>query len=222
MANTIHVTGKGAVHIVPDVTRLQISVDRVYETYDDAYKKAKENSKWICDILEYNKLSAKMAKTTRMDISEHTHSKYDSAGHHIGYVVDGYTLDQHVRIDLGIDNVLLNRLVRGIGKFVEGAEINIGYTVKDARPAEMLMLERAVKDAKAKAEVMAKAIDCELGAVIDINYGYQEVHVYAEARNIHSCEEAKACTSDSLDITPEDLSVSDNVTVEWELKPIQS
>lgn len=218
MENKIHVTGKGSVHVVPDVTRLTISVDRVYKTYEEAYLKAKKNSKWICDILEYNHKSGKMAKTTHMDISEHSISKYDAHGHHIGYVADGYSLDQRVLIDLGMDNVLLNKIVRGIGKFVEGAEINIGYTVQDPRPAQMRMLEKAVKDARDKAEIMAKALGCELGEVTDVNYGYQEVHVFAEARNIHSNAEAMASTSDSLDITPEDLSVSDTVQVEWELK----
>jgi len=217
MSNTIHVTGRGAVHVVPDVTRLEISIDRVYETYEEAYLKAKENSKWVCDILEYNGKSGKMAKTTKMDISEHTHGKYDAGGHYICAIADGYSLDQRVRIDLGIDNVLLNKIVRGIGNFIEGAEIHIGYTVQDPRPAQLRMLEKAVKDAKEKAEIMAKALGCKLGDVVDINYGYQEVHVYAEARNIHSNAEATACTSDSLDITPEDLSVSDNVQVEWQL-----
>lgn len=216
-ANTIHVTGRGAVHVVPDVTRLEIRVDRVYATYEDAYQIAKENSKWICEILEYNGKSGKMAKTTRMDISEHSVSKYDSHGNHIGYVADGYSLDQKVRIDLGIDNVLLNKIVRGIGKFVEGADIHIGYTVLDPRPAQLRMLEKAVKDAKEKAEIMAKALGCELGSVVSIDYGYQDISVYAEARNIHNNAEAMACSSDSLDITPEDLSVSDTVQVEWML-----
>lgn len=217
MSNTIHVTGRGAVHVVPDVTRLEISIDRLFETYEEAYDKAKENSKWICDILEYNGLSAKMAKTIRIDIKEHSHSVYDDNDHYLFDEPDGYALDQRVRIDLGLDNVLLNKIVRGIGKFVDGAEIKIGYTVKDPRPAQLKMLEKAVKDAKEKAEIMAKASGCKLGSVVNINYGYQEFHVYAQARDIHSNAEASACTSDSLDITPEDLSVSDNVHVEWEL-----
>lgn len=217
MENTIRVTGRGSVHVVADVTRLKISVDRVYDDYETAYLKAKENNKWICDILEYNGLSGKMVKTTHLDISEHTHSKYDSAGHYLCSVADGYSLDQRVLIDLGMDNVLLNKLVRGIGKFVDGADINIGYTVKDPRPAQLRMLEKAVKDAKEKAEIMAKALGCQLGNVAKIDYGYQAVEVYAEARNIHSNAEASHCTADSLDITPEDLSVSDNVQVEWEI-----
>lgn len=217
MQNTISVMGRGSVHVVPDVTRLEISIDRVYENYEEAYQKAKENTTWICDILEINGLSGKMAKTTRMDISEHTHSKYDANGHHIGYVADGYTLNQKVRIDLGMDNVLLNKLVRGIGKFVEGTDINIGHTVKDPRPSQLRMLEKAVKDAKEKAEIMATALGCQLGNVVKVDYGYHEVHVYAEARNIHGNGEAQFCTSDSLDITPEDLSVNDTVQVEFEL-----
>jgi len=52
MENTIKVTGRGSVHVVADVTRLKISVDRVYVDYETAYLKAKENNKWICDILE--------------------------------------------------------------------------------------------------------------------------------------------------------------------------
>ena len=40
------------------------------------------------------------------------------------------------------------------------------------------------------------------------------------ARNIHSNEEAMACNSSSLDITPDDLSMNDTVDVEWELEAI--
>lgn len=44
---------------------------------------------------------------------------------------------------------------------------------------------------------------------------FQEVHIYSQARNIHSTAEAKVSTAESLDITPEDLAISDNVNVEW-------
>ena len=80
------------------------------------------------------------------------------------------------------------------------------------------MLERAVKDAKEKAKIMVQTAGCELGPVTNIHYGYQEIHVYSEARNIHSNSEAMACDSNSLDISPDDLVMSDNVKVEWELK----
>ena len=49
---TIQVTGTGSIHVVPDVTRLQISIRRVFPTYDKAYDCAKENSSNMVKILE--------------------------------------------------------------------------------------------------------------------------------------------------------------------------
>ena len=118
---------------------------------------------------------------------------------------------------MGMDNVLLNNIIKRIGKMLKQAEISIGYTIRDPRPSQLKMLERAVKDAKEKATIMAKACDCKLGLVKEINYSVQELHVYSQARMIHGADEALCCNEESLDITPADLAVSDDVTVVWYL-----
>ena len=214
---TINVTGNGSIHVVPDVTRLEVRVESVFKSYEDAYQQAKENAKWIKQVLEYNHKSGELAKTIRLDITDHTISEYDDDDHYVGQIKDGFDLDQRFKVDLEIDPVLLNKIVRGIGKFVKDAQISIGYTIRDPRPFQLKMLERAVKDATEKAQIMAQAAGCKLGSVINIYSGYQEIHVYSEARNIHSNSEAMACDSNSLDISPDDLAMSDNVKVEWEL-----
>lgn len=214
----ISVTGRGSIHVVPDVTRIEVRVEGVFDTYEQAYQKAKDNSSWMVKILEYNKLSGKLCKTIRLDISDHKVSQYDDDDHYIGEINQGYDLTMILKIDIGIDNVMVNNLVRGVGKFISGAQINIGYTVQDPRPTQLKMLERAVKDAAEKASIMAAAAGCELGDVSEIQYERQDIHIYSQARNIHSNKEAMASTSDSLDITPEDLVFSDDVNVVWELK----
>lgn len=215
METTIKVTGKGSVHVVPDVTQIDITIDRVYKDYAEAYEKGKYNSEWIKKVLEFNKMNAKLAKTLKMDISEHTHSKYDANGHYLCQVVDGYALDQRVRIDMDKDNVLLNKLVKGFGKFIDGAEIHIGYTVKDMRPYQLKMIERAVKDAREKAEIMLKALGCSLGNLVNIDYGNHFMTVFHEARTYNCAQDCMASTPESLDITPEDLVSSEEVEVVW-------
>ena len=217
MERIITVTGRGAIHVVPDVTRLEVSISGVFKTYQEAYDRAKENFAQMVKILEFNNKSGTLAKTVRMDISDHNVSVKDSNGYHLYYKKEGYDLDQRIKIDLGIDNVLVNKIVRGVGKFLLDAQINIGYTVQDPRPHQLKMLERAVKDAREKANIMASALGCMLAEVNKINYSHEDVHIYSQARNIHSAAEAKASTAESLDITPEDLVISDDVTVEWVL-----
>ena len=213
----IKVTGKGSVHVVPDVTRLEVKIESVFTTYSEAYKQAKENSKWMVQILEYNHKNGKLAKTIRLDISDHTINEYDDEDHYIGQIKTGFDLEQRFKIDLEMNPVLLNKIIRGVGKFIPDAQISIGYTVQDPRPSQLKMLERAVKDATEKANIMAEAAGCRLGQVSSIDYGNRELIVYSEARNIHSNAEAMVCDSNSLDISPDDLAVSDHVTVEWEL-----
>lgn len=213
----ISVQGKGAIHVVPDVTRLEVTIEQWFENYPKAYGQAKENSTWMVKILEYNKKPGKLAKTIKFNIEDYTENEYDDDGHFIGKTKSGFMLEQVIKIDLPIDNVLVNNIVRGVGKFIPSAQINIGYTLQDERPSQMKMLARAVSDAKDKAKIMAEAGGCSLGKIISIDYRFQNTHVASQARYIHSNSEAKASTASSLDITPDDLVISDTVDVTFEL-----
>ena len=82
----ISVQGKGSVHIVPDVTRLQVIIDRWFIDYKKAYEQAKENSSWMVKILEFNKKPGKLAKTIRFNIEDHLENDYDDDGHYIGKI----------------------------------------------------------------------------------------------------------------------------------------
>ena len=215
--STISVVGTGSIHVVPDVTRLKINVNRIFKTYEEAYECAKGNNVSMVKILEYNKQPGKLAKTIQLDISDNMVSQYVGSTY-TGSKKEGYKLSQEIKVDLGMDNTLVNNVVRGIGKFIDCAQIEIGYTQRDPRPTQLKMLERAVKDAQEKASIMAKAVGCELGGVESIEYGEMCVHVYSQAREIHCNDEAKNSTPGSLDITPDYLVVSDNVNVKWYLK----
>lgn len=214
---TIRVQGNGAIHVVPDVTRVEVSIEQWFPDYSKAYAQAKENSAWMVKILEFNKKPGKLAKTVRFNIEDYTENEYDDDGHYVGKKKYGFMLDQRLKIDLPIDNYLVNCIVKGVGKFIPNAQINIGYTLQDERPSKLKMLARAVSDARDKARIMAEAVDCEIGKVLNIQYNYSNVHVFSQARNIHSNSEAKASTASSLDITPDDLVMSDTAEVTFEL-----
>ena len=213
----ITVTGNGAIHVVPDVTRVELSLVSLHDSYEQAYAQAKSDTDKLKDIMLELKLDTALPKTKSLDIEKKTQNEYDKYNHYKGEIFLGFELNHSVKIDLGMDNVLLNNLVRLIGRELKQAEISIGYTVKDPRPFELKMLERAVKDAKEKASIMAKACGCKLGLVKQIDYSVHELHIYSQARNIHEADEALCCEPSSLDIHPDDLAASQNVTVVWYL-----
>ena len=215
---TITVTGRGGIHVVPDITRLELTLVSLHDSYEDAYDQGKSDTEKLSEIMKAAKLNTKLPKTTRFDIDKKTIPEYDKHHNYIGEKFLGFQLTHLVKIDLGMDNVLLNQIVKNIGKAIKQAEINIGYTVKDQRPSQLRMLERAVKDAREKAGIMAKAAGCRLGACRSINYTIDEITIYSQARSIHGPQEACCCNEASLDITPDDLAVSDTVHTEWYLE----
>lgn len=213
----ITVTGKGCIHATPDITRLILTLKSLHDTYDDAYAQASDNSAKLNVIMKEASLPTLLPKTILFDIEKKTQREYDKYGNYKSDKFIGFELNHKVKIDLNMDTMLLNKVVTSIGKYLKQAEINIEYIVKDPQPFQLKMLERAIKDAKEKASIMAKACGCKLGPVKDINYSVQEIHIYSQARFIHCAEEAIGCNMESLDITPDDLTASDEVTVKWQL-----
>lgn len=213
----ITVTGRGGVHVVPDITRVNLTLESIHENYEEAYAQGKNDTARLAAIMKEVGLNKALPKTIYFNIDKKTENKYDKYRNYIGQEFIGFELDHRVKIDLGMDKVLLGKVIKLIGEQLRQAEIKIGFTVKDSRPSQLKMLERAVKDAKEKAEIMAAACGCKLGLVKDINYNVKELEIYSEARQIHGAQEAMCCNEDSLDISPDDLGVEDNVTVKWYL-----
>lgn len=215
---TITVTGQGGIHVVPDVTRLDIFLISIHDSYEEAYVQASMNTETMNRIMTEAELDTKLPKTKSLDIEKETQNEYDKHHNYIGEKFIGFKLSHIIKIDLGMDNAIISKVVKLIGQKLKQAEINIGYTVRDPRPCQLRMLERAVKDAKEKAEIMVKACGSELGTLRNIDYSFHEFHIYSQARNIHDSMDAMCCNEESLDINPDDLAVSDSVRVTWDIK----
>ena len=53
--NMIRVTGSGTIHVEPDVTRIELSLVSIHDSYEDAYKQAQNDN----DKLKTNMEEAK-------------------------------------------------------------------------------------------------------------------------------------------------------------------
>lgn len=215
---TITVTGKGEMKLQPDVTQLTVEVRSQHANYQQAYGVAEHNLKQLSEIVESCGLEKTLPKTIYFNIVQRTQPKYDEHRNYLGEERVGYELQQNIRIDLGMDKAQLTQLVRAIGKQMIDVEIQIAYTTADPKPAQLLMLEKAVSDARAKAEIMARTAGCKLDKVASIHHSEQSVRPYVQARKLAAGADMLFCTNESLDINPDDITTTENVTVVWYIK----
>lgn len=201
--STITVNGRGVLHVTPDITRLEIGISQTYATYEKAFAASKQNTSLLGGIVEGSHLSPSYVKTLRFDITE-------SAAR-----PGAYDMIQTFRIDVPIETGLSSTLLRNIVRQMPGVNTSIGYTLKDSHRTQLEILSRAVEDAKEKAVVMAQAASCKLGNVVSINYDMQDNTPFAKGPQISTS--ATDNSADNFDITPQEIIISDEVAVTWEL-----
>lgn len=59
----ITVTGKGSIHVVPDVTRVELTLASIHDSYEEAYKQAKSNTDALAKIMKDINLDTSLPKT---------------------------------------------------------------------------------------------------------------------------------------------------------------
>lgn len=199
--------------VAPDTARINIRVARVLATYDEAYEQGKQNLIGINSVVEETGISTELVKTHRFEVTEHTKPDYKH-GKYVGYVKDGYDLDQRISIDLDIDNVLVNDIVKGIGQSVPMAEVSLLHLIKSPRTYKLKVLALAVKDAAEKAQVIADALDCQLGAIKEVVYGADDYDGSMMYESDCDCKCADPSGA-SLDIHAVEEEIHDEVRITW-------
>ncbi len=100
-------------------------------------------------------------------------------------------------------------------------EFRISYTVKDPEAVKNTLLGKAVTDAKEKAMVLTQAGGVTLKDIQTIDYSWGEIDFeYRPMQGdvmMKCCEDSSSSMSYNLDIEPDDIEVSDTVTVVWEI-----
>lgn len=204
--NLITVNGHAHLSIAPDVILLELTIDKIFDSYETAYKTAETNIAHLHAQVEKCGLDKSLLKTTNFSIAKSYYSVFGNK-----QKLEGLKLSQNLQIEIEVDNELLTALVHGLGECLSDVELNITYAVKDPQQYKLKMLEYAVKDAKEKAQVMAAAAGCSLGQVESID-SQESNHFWYRA---HRCALPQGMLGSKLDLNPVDIDENESVIVRW-------
>ena len=108
----------------------------------------------------------KEIKTTRYSI--HRWTKYENGQeHHLGY--EG---EHHLFVEFKIDNERINKIIDEVSTKVPCVSINISYSCSHLEKYDKKLIELAIKDAKSKATIIAKASNVNLKQIKTIKVLY--------------------------------------------------
>lgn len=214
----IRVTGRGQLRIVPDETCLEITLEGVFLQYEEAMRRAGEDAQQIKTLLESVGFSREQIRTASFDVAPRYESMRDADGNY-RQILKGYAYMQELHVRFPSDKALLARALYALSGSKHYPRVQIGYTVSDTESAKNALLHKAVRDAAEKARVLADAAGVMLGGIESVDYSWSELQLQSilKPRMLMSEETMAGTDTYEMDIDPEEINVSDTVTVVWSI-----
>ncbi len=216
---TIRVTGKGQIKVHPDMTRITMTLSGLYKEYDETLRRSSEDTEALKDVLSGFGFSRSDLKTLNFNVDTE-HESYRDKNNDYKQRFVGYRFSHVLKVEFESDNDRLGRILYALAKCSVKPEFRISYTVKNPEAAKNLLLGKAVADAKEKASVLTQAGGVTLKEIQSIDYSWGEIDFeYRPMRGdlMMDCYKLPQAKSYNLDIEPDDIDVSDTVTVIWEI-----
>jgi len=214
----ITVKGIGKVTAKPDVIIIVMTLTAKTLDYTGTIEKAALDIDGMRKALLSIGYDEKDLKTTDFNIQTAYESYKDAKGNYMR-CFDGYICTHALRLEFALDMKRLGETLKAISESKTVPEFNINFSVKDKNAIAELLLENAIANAKAKADVLAKAASVKLGAIKHIDYNWGEVHFMSNTRTRGAfISEVALSASPTMDIEPEDIETSDTVTVVWNIE----
>ena len=212
----IRVTGQGQFKTRPDLTRVTATLERVEREYGEALRRSAEDTEALRTLLEGLGFAREALKTLSFGVDPE-HEGYQEEGAWRQRLV-GYRYRHVLKLEFPLDNARLGTVLGALAGCPQHPELQLSYTVSDPGAAKNRLLARAVADAKAKAEALAEAAGMALGELQSIDYSWGKLDLEVRPMNRMVCAEECAPMAKAgldLDIEPDDIELTDTVTMVW-------
>lgn len=203
------------------MTRIVMTLRGTYPEYRQALYKSSEMTENLKQLLSVFHFEPGDLKTVSFDINTQYQS-YKKGDEYLQRFV-GYRFEHVLKVEFDSDNARLGRVLYALAHDEAKPEIQISYTVKDPEAAKNELLGKAIQDAKVKAEVLTQAAGVALRDIQNIDYSWDEINFeYRPFQGSFAQEERlmpdAVPSSYDLNLEPDDIEVTDTVTVIWEIQ----
>lgn len=163
MKKTITVEGTGRVKTKPDLILMEFRLHSEDKDYEKAMALSDSHYEKLIKSLTNAGFALEDLKTKELKVLTQYNQEHDGKVYH--QVFKGYEISYHLELSFGMDLKRLNALLGEIAKEGSTPEFSILFEVAKDKELKKEALARAAKEAKGRAEALAKAMGLKLGLV---------------------------------------------------------
>lgn len=213
MAGTIKITGKNEISKTPDGMELSFRLYGTNDDYGTALSLAIRGTDEVKSAVGACGVAVEELKTANFGVHPRYESFRDENGNYSQRFA-GYEYSENLTLRLSRDNELLGRILEKVAALSAKPEFSVSFFLLDPESAKDELIAGAVADSRKKAEVLCDAAGVFLGELRAIDYSWQNIEIFERPVNGMAFASAKMA---DLAMEPEDIRLSDSVTVTWEI-----
>lgn len=203
---TITVRGSARVSAAPDWVVISFTINSDHYDYGKCMEQMAVQTESLQKDLAAVGLERDSLKTVHFDIDTHFEKVNDR------YVFRGYKAVHRLKVEFVFKKDFLNKVLRALSRTQSQASFSVSFEIKDPEPLRHKAIAEAVKNAKIKAQVLAEAAGVMVGELVHIDYSWSEIRFQSSLKYEMVTE---SMPSPGYDFTPQDVNVSESVTVIW-------
>lgn len=217
MERKITVKGIGRMNVRPDRIVISLLLNAKDTEYGKAMRLAAEQLEELRGAILGAGFEKESLKTLDFNVNTVYEGEHDQFGNYKQRFA-GYECIHSAKLKFDLDMELLGKTLSAITSCSANPELSIEFTVKDKAAVSEALLRAAAENATEKAELLCAASGVALGELLSIDYSWSDVSIVSPT-NYRRGKAALLCAEDAcVDISPEDISVSDTAVFIWEIR----
>lgn len=205
----INVIGQGEKKYKPNQMVLDINISKVYKNYEEALAKGEESVLEFLKAMQEFGFEFEEFKTVGYQIKDEILRKNDK------YEKVGVRYARSLNLEIDYDMKKMSKMIETASKLKDAPKINVGYSLKDTKTAEMELFADAYQNAKRQAEIIAnaaglKVVKCAKTSIEEENNRYYSRSCYDGEM---MCRKGSSSASEimSQTYTPQDIVVKQQI-----------
>lgn len=205
MKRTITVTGRGEITLCPDTAKLTMELREESAEHAAVTAACGARAELLLSALEKAGIDRKEVRTLSLRVD----ARYETTDGARTFA--GYTAVQRLQLLCGADAGTLAPILEAARTSGADPLLSLDYTVRDLQSYRANLLSLAVEDAADKAAIIAEAACVPLGRLLSVTYAQP---VAMPMRTLRMAARGDF----GADLTPEDVTLSDEVTAVYEIE----
>ncbi len=219
MPRTITVRGTGKISAKPDEISVSLTVETKDPDYAAAMEKADREAEAISDAVREAGIEEDALRMADFNVRADYEGVHDEHGNWTN-VFRGYAVVRTYALRFPLDTDRLSALLGGIGASEANPQLAVSFVLSDPEKAKRDALEASVRDAREKAELLARASGCELSTLLSAEYSV--AHRDPVSETAFACDTAAmpmmAKGAFRMNAAPKDVEVTDSAVFTWEIR----